>query len=321
VYCIPKIIKKEEDYLMTKLEFILKQLSKTNKKNYENYVVTRIWHTLDDLDIKFITQQYVTRDEGKYALTDMFFPQFNIHIEVDEIHHENENNIKGDKVREQDIIHATGHEIVRVKVIDGIDEIHNQIQEIVKKIKKLKNEMGKNFVPWDIEKEHTPQTYIDLGYIHLKDNVAFHRSVEACNCFGYNWKALFKGGAKHPIESDITIWFPKLYSNDEWDNSISSDGMIIREKHIDPVKAKEHIENHIQSGIHKRIVFARVKGPLGDIMYRFKGAFQLDINMTREEGNLYWIKYSDKVKTYPSLMKNNQINNVASINKNLNVTF
>jgi hypothetical protein len=290
---------------MTKLEYILKQLAKTHKKNYENYVVTRIWHELGDLDIKFITQQYVTREEGKYALTDMYFPQFNIHIEVDEPHHENEVNIQDDKVREQDIIHSTGHEIFRVKVIGGIEEIHKQVQEIVEKIKGLKREMGEDFVPWDIEKEISTQTYIDLGYIDLKDNVAFRRSFEACNCFGYDWRGLFKGGAKHPIEDDVTIWFPKLYPNAEWDNSISADGMVIREKHIDPIKAKEHIDHHIQSGIHKRIVFARVRGPLGDIMYRFKGAFQLDLNKTREEGNLYWVKYTDVVNTYAPIKKNN----------------
>jgi very-short-patch-repair endonuclease len=290
---------------MTKLEFILKQLAKTNKKNYENYVVTRIWHMLDDLDIKFITQQYVTREEGKYALTDMFFPQFNLHIEVDELHHENDVHIREDAVREQDIIHSTGHEMIRVRVVNGLEEIHHQVKTIVEKIIKLKNQMGESFVPWDIEKELSPQTYVDLGYIHLKDSVAFHRSYEACNCFGYDYKGLFKGGAKHPIEDDVTIWFPKLYPNKEWDNSISSDGMIIREKHIDPVKAKEHINDHIHSGIHKRIVFARVKGALGDIMYRFKGAFKLDIDKTREEGNLYWVKYSDKVKTYAPFVKNN----------------
>lgn len=58
---------------MTKLEYIVKQISKTNKKNYENHVVARIWHGLNCLDIKFTTQQYVKRPEG-YALADMFFP-------------------------------------------------------------------------------------------------------------------------------------------------------------------------------------------------------------------------------------------------------
>jgi very-short-patch-repair endonuclease len=288
---------------MSKLEFIIKQLAKTNKKNYENYVVTRIWHSLNDLDIKFITQQYVTRADGKYALTDMYFPQFNIHVEVDELHHFTKENIHLDKIREQDIINQTGHEIFRVEVKNGIEKIHTEVDDIVEKIKALKSQMGDHFVPWDIEKEQSSATYVDLGYIHLKDNVAFKHSFVACNCFGHDYKALMKGGAKHPIEKDVTIWFPKLYPNEEWNNSISSDGMIIREKHIDSVEAKKHINHHINSGIHKRIVFARVRGPLGDIMYRFKGAFKLDIENTLTEGNLHWVKYSDEVKTYPTLVR------------------
>lgn len=281
---------------MNKLEFILKQLAKTNKKNFENYVITRIWHTLNDLDIKFVTQQYVIRENGNYALTDMFFPQFDLHVEVDEAHHEH--TIQADAIREQDIIHSTGHEIIRVTVTDRMEEIHEQVQAIVDKIKRRKQEMGDRFLPWDPDKERSPQTYIDKGSIHLKDDVAFSRAFEACNCFGHDYRGLFKGGAKHPVEDNILIWFPRLYPNEDWDNSISSDGRIIREKHIDPIKAQEHIQYHIDSKIHKRIVFAKVKGPLGDIMYRFKGAFQLDIEKTRAEGNLHWVRYTDEVKTY-----------------------
>ncbi len=53
---------------MDKLEFIVRQLAKTDKKNYENYVVTRILNKLDNLDVKFITQQYVSRGEAKHPI-------------------------------------------------------------------------------------------------------------------------------------------------------------------------------------------------------------------------------------------------------------
>ena len=68
---------------MDKKEFLLRQIAKTNKKNYENYVVTRVIHQLDDLSIKVVTQQYVTRRSGR-ALTDLYFPQIGVHVEVDE---------------------------------------------------------------------------------------------------------------------------------------------------------------------------------------------------------------------------------------------
>ena len=58
---------------MTKKEFIVRQLAKTNKKNYENYVVTGILHRLADPQVKFVTQQHITRPGGKRALTDMYF--------------------------------------------------------------------------------------------------------------------------------------------------------------------------------------------------------------------------------------------------------
>jgi len=40
-------------------EYYIKQISRTNKKNYENYVVCRILNKLDDISVKFITQQPV----------------------------------------------------------------------------------------------------------------------------------------------------------------------------------------------------------------------------------------------------------------------
>ena len=46
---------------MDKLEFISRRLAKAENKKYEHYVVTRIWHLLDNTQIKLVTQQYVTR--------------------------------------------------------------------------------------------------------------------------------------------------------------------------------------------------------------------------------------------------------------------
>ena len=69
--------------MKTKLDYITKQLRRTHNKKYENYVVTGIWHRLNDPTLKFVTQQYVMRPDGR-ALTDMYFPQLQVHIEVDE---------------------------------------------------------------------------------------------------------------------------------------------------------------------------------------------------------------------------------------------
>jgi len=283
---------------MDKLDYILRQIRKTNGKTYENYVVTRIWHRLNNLDVKFITQQYVTKSDGGYALTDMYFPQLGLHVEVDEPHHKKQ--VEADDLREQDIINITSHQIERVDICGGMDEINKKVEEIIEIINGKISRLGDEFISWDLEKEYNPSTYIDKGFIHLKDNVAFQKSVDACNCFGYEYKAFFRGGAKHPIEANTLIWFPKLYPNGEWNNQISTDENLVTEQHVEPIRALEHMNEHISSNIHRRIIFARVKGPLGDIMYRFKGVFELDILESRNRNCLVWKKASDMVKTYDS---------------------
>jgi len=289
---------------MDKYRFIKAQLAKTNKKNDENYVITRIWNRLDNLDIKFITQQYVIRPDGKYALTDMYFPQLGIHIEIDEGHHKT--NIESDKAREEDIVRVTDHEVKRIDVTKGLISIHQQIEGIVQEIKERLLKEKDKFVPWDIEKELSPQTYIERGFISLHDNVAFRTIADACNCFGHRYKAWQKGAASHVYEKDTELWFPKLFPNGTWDNSISEDGIIILERNLDEIENQRYLKGIVDGRIgtrirpHKRIVFAKVKGPLGDIMYRFKGKYQLNINKSFKAGCIVWERLSERIKTYPS---------------------
>ncbi|MEY2829079.1 MAG: hypothetical protein RIQ33_937, partial [Bacteroidota bacterium] len=108
---------------MTKREYVIRQIAKTNKKNYENYVVTRIYHRLNRNDVKFSTQQFVNRPEG-HALTDMYFPQLKLHIEIDEPFHKKQKEM--DINRETDIIQATNHEILRIEITEKIEDIDLQ---------------------------------------------------------------------------------------------------------------------------------------------------------------------------------------------------
>lgn len=77
-------------------------MSKIKHKKYELYVLSRIVHGLNDPGIKFKFQQYAKRNgNGKYALIDLFLPQFNIAIEVDEAYHLAQ--LTEDEVRQNDI--------------------------------------------------------------------------------------------------------------------------------------------------------------------------------------------------------------------------
>lgn len=282
---------------MDKKEYIIRQLGRTKNKKYEVYVVTRIIHLLNDFGIKFVTQQYVTRPEGR-ALTDLYFPQFGFHIEVDEGQHFNQANIEADKIREADIINATGHEILRIDVTKSFDDINIQVDIAVNKIKSMRQKSS--FNPWDIESEFDSETYIKRGYIDIEDNVAFKTIKDACNCFGNNYTGYQRAGAPHP-DHNIMLWFPKLFPNGEWDNQISSDEKVITERHEDVTKAKQHVSSHVNNpGKHKhqRIVFAKVRGNLGDVLYRFRGQYQLDVNNSNEKTGLIWRRIKTRVRTY-----------------------
>ena len=147
-------------------------------------------------------------------------------------------------------------------------------------------------------KMNNQELYIKKGYIDLDDNMAFGTICDVCNCFGCNYKGYQRVMARHPYERDTVLWFPKLYGNNEWDNSITPDGKVIYEK--PKVKSREefidsqlsHFENY------KRIVFAGTKGSFGYTIYKFKGAFMMDADATRRERMSIYNRIETQVKTY-----------------------
>jgi very-short-patch-repair endonuclease len=171
---------------MTKRDYIIRQIRKTNKKNYENYVVTRIYHLLNRTDIKFITQQYVNRPEG-HALTDMYFPQIQLHIEIDEPFHKR--HVDLDIGREIDIIQATNHQISRIEITDDLESINKQIDKLIIEINAKIEILVKNqkWEAWDIDKEFNPNYYREKGYLDVEESPAFRKIVDACNCLGQNY--------------------------------------------------------------------------------------------------------------------------------------
>lgn len=279
---------------MDKIEYITSQFSRAEKKRYEHYVVTRIWHLLNDLTLKFTTQQYVIISSGR-AMTDMYFPQLGIHIEVDESYHLNQK--EQDQLRQVDIVNATNHQVERIDISKGIENVNRRIDEVIETIREAKLNAS-NFKKWDLQAEQNPQTYIDKGSINITDDIAFEHSYLAANCFGHSYNGFQKGITKHPREDNKQIWFPKLYSNGTWNNSISDDENTIIEKSVDSDITKRQIDRILINNQFIRIVFARVKSPLGDVMYRFKGEFQFDKENTSYKTGIVWRKISNEVKTY-----------------------
>ena len=142
------------------------------------------------------------------------------------------------------------------------------------------------------------QKYLDLGYIDLADDVTFRLCVDAANCFGNAYKGLQHGSAVHREQANTIIWFPKLFTNGDWDNRASEDGKTIYEKHIDPAKSAEHIHKTVSEGIHTRIVFAKEKDAKAVTYYRFMGEYTLDMAESIVQNGLIWKRIATRVRTY-----------------------
>jgi len=217
----------------------------------------------------------VSRPEG-HALTDMYFPQLMLHVEIDEPFHEKQ--IELDINRETDIIQATNHEIHRIEIIEDLDSINKHIEDLVNLMRKKIADLEKNnsWEAWDIEKEFSPDYYKEKGYLDVKENPAFRRIVDACNCLGQNYEGAQRAVYEAKLYPNHYLWFPKFYKNDEWDNRISEDRSTIIVKCKNPTKQEKGFRDD-KFYLAKKITFPRSKDNLGNILYRFAGIFETDM--------------------------------------------
>ncbi len=299
---------------MSLLDYYSKILSKIRHKRYEYYVISRFLHRLDDFEIEIHPQQYIARKDG-FALADLYLPQFNIVLEVDESYHHNIQVKEADSIREQDIISAIDAKIFRVPIFEedgktqkSIDEINQLIDDFIDIIHAKKQALSQGnlgFEPWDINRKLDPGFYIDKGDISLQDGCVFKRIVDALRCFGLHYKGYQRGGAYHPHEENTVIWFPKLYPNDGWENSLNSTEDLIIEKATkadeNDFRREAHVVQTLSQDIEYRVVFAHGKNLLGETLYRFKGRFKLDREASNVKDGLIWRRDCCIVKTYSNL--------------------
>ncbi len=278
---------------MTKDDYILRSLSKIKHKSWELYIISRILHTLDDPEIEFVCQQLVRREGGTRALTDMYFPQFGIHLEIDEPQHSKEDHKKADEHRTRDIIDATGHKVEWIKVFKKINgkktlknlaTINSDICDFVEHLREMKQKqkIDNKFITWDFETRYSPEPHIERGYLDIENNPVFRNHRDALRCLGY------KGGhyqratwALGPDRKRVA-WFPKLYENKGWENSLSEDGKTIIE-----IEKNSHSAKGGGKSLGSRIVFAHYKNELGQTLYRFLGEFESDQKESDDKKTVY----------------------------------
>lgn len=314
---------KQKEITDPKTLYLVKTLSRTKRKDYENYVINAVWQRLNNSDIEVVSQQYVedaiSKNNRSHYFIDLYFPSLNIGIECDEAFHKNQS--KNDKERETSIydiiykIKKNDCELIRIDVTQKYKDLERSINEAVDKIKQKISEI--NPPNWKIE---TPEEYYSSkDQIHICDKKGFSTINKTCNVlFNAGREKEAKGASRAyfslpnfkgtPLQ-DYKMWFPHIAVQEigvdgkekiiaatktGWTNQLIDDGTIIIERN-------EYNQMYKQDG-KKRIVFLKYKDPLGYNEYKFVGIFKFKKMI---DNTVYFIRISENCE----LIKNEQNTN------------
>ena len=296
----------------SKVIYLAKTLSRTKRKDYENYVVNAIWNRVNDYRLVPVTQQYVTDGKGNHYFIDLYFPQLKIGIECDEGYHASKVQKILDADREMTIsdvleqINAGEYIALHVDVTQPWEMVESQINDhvaIIKaKIEELK--IGNAWMQFDPDLE---EYFKNRTYITVADNVTFPSNKEVYNIIlGQNYSYhLMHGGepfkklyTEYGYEEGTFPWFPKLTlnkpTNKGYYNLLSKDGNEIYEYIDDPAQNMQRKAEGRYIG-KKRVVFSQVKDPITNVLgYRFVGFFIGD--HYDENGMITYKRIDDKFK-------------------------
>jgi len=296
---------KEKDFRLDyKLDYMSKLFNKTSRKKIENYALTRLWHRIDNEDIKMVPQQRVGRKD-KYALTDVYFPQFGIFVEVNEPpHYRHGRKIQADKKRNTNVEKQTGGKLYEIDCTNKLEDIHRRIDEIVKIINVIFETQKKDgaFKPWHPNDEHDPYFWLKNNFITTKDNVCMNNIEDICKLFGADFNKikrgfLRRGALVHPDDKNIKLWWPSEKSRQGWQNIFNKKDYTITETHSDPLKNKKL---QFIDTTQTRYVFYLDQDILGLKGYKFKGVFKYDKKKSKMKKAIVWTKVADKITLNPN---------------------
>jgi hypothetical protein len=286
-----------EAMVMDKTQYILSRLRKLTYKRWELFVISRIIHRLDDLSIQFVCQQMVKLPNDQRKLTDLYFPQFGLHLEIDEAGgHKGENAQREDFLREEKIVETTGDSITRIPTYgpDGKDlpyeEVADTVDRFVALLRRRKQDALRagTFAPWDMSRFSDPTPYHGKGSIHVSDNAAFTHQITALQCFGFTGKGWMK--ATWPVGDGRAVWFPRLFPHQDWNNRVfkTDDGeMLIEVERFSGGPLDAAHPDAAFEPFDSRIVFARNTDSYGTTLYRFIGVFKMDSALSGPTKKVY----------------------------------
>lgn len=272
----------------TKLEYLENSFERISHKRTERYVLQRIWDLLGYDEVLFEFQYQIKLLNGKYALADLYLPQINVVVEVNEPFHQS-TKVKDD-ARKQEMVNAIGASVYTIDCSMTIAEIHKQIDTLVKSIRVKVDEAKseKTFKPWDAEDIYSPQHYRVLGKLSVQSGCYLRTIDDICALFGtqaVHRGYLRAGSAMLPNHLDVILWWPNPKST-TWKNDVSSDEDVIIEYPAgnDLLKCKVHAYK-LTKLQEKRITFIW-DDSVG--MYRFIGIFEIDGEETLRINKAVW---------------------------------
>ena len=306
-----------------KLVYLTKTLSRTKRKDYENYVVNAIWNRINNPKLLPVTQQFIKDKEGNHYYIDLYFPQLKIGVECDEGYHNSKEQKILDAERELTIfdvlkqVDERDYIALHVDVTKSYDEVESQIDAHVATIKSKIEEIGIED-GWKMQVSSTGDNieqnpsdiemyFRDKEYITIYDDVVFPSNKEVYNIIlGQNYSYhLMHGGepfrklyTEYGYEEGTFPWFPKLTisrpTKKGYYNLLSKDGMEIYEYIDDPAQNMQRKSEQKYIG-KQRVVFSQVKDSVTKVTgYRFVGFFIGD--HYDENGTITYKRIGDKFK-------------------------
>ena len=271
---------------LSKANYVATSLSKIKHKRWELYVISRVIHLLNDLDVEFICQQAVLPDHGRRRFADLFFPQFNIYLEVNERGgHSKDVDQKLDKIRQGEILRAVGARQEKIEnfsfdeqgnVTDStLDEINQKIDKFVALLKEHKQEqlLRDAFEPWDPAKKYDPAKFLKKGYLDVSENPSFLTHRDALRCFGYSKGHYQRAAWRAASWKKAFVWFPHFIKHKDWLNAFTEDEKVIKEIML---SSDENTRQRIEASDTRQVryTFAKTRDKLGNTLYRFVGVFK-----------------------------------------------
>ena len=263
---------------------------RTKGKAYENFIVNAIYTKVNNKNLVPVTQQYVKnpKDKRKYYLLDLYFPQLNYGIEIDERHHLAEHNRVSDIEREEAVKSAIECEEDRIPIFnqDGsprtFEEVSKDIDRVVENIKCRITENGP--LIWETN-EDLKSKAIKRGRFVVSDNIYYESITEIYNICGGKRTGPHKGEKADSLQKcyyrlndKFKLWVPPLairnsdgtYSDSKkgYRNLLSEDYTILTEIAKEPWK---HPNKDIQ---YNRVVFMRMRDRFGKPCIKFIGVFK-----------------------------------------------